>query len=52
MRPFKKILCPIDFSDPCYESLKVANEPDRRVLVSDRPGVILGETLWRYLFPT
>ena len=26
MFPLKKILCPIDFSDPSYEALKVANE--------------------------
>jgi nucleotide-binding universal stress UspA family protein len=26
MVPFKKILCPTDFSDPSYEALKVANE--------------------------
>jgi len=26
MLPFKKILCPIDFSEPSYEALKVASE--------------------------
>lgn len=26
MLPFKKILCPTDFSEPSYEALKVANE--------------------------
>ncbi|MFZ5433867.1 MAG: universal stress protein [Calditrichota bacterium] len=26
MLPFKKILCPIDFSEPSYEALKVATE--------------------------
>lgn len=26
MLPFKKILCPIDFSEPSYEALKRANE--------------------------
>jgi nucleotide-binding universal stress UspA family protein len=26
MLPFKKILCPTDFSDPSYEALHVANE--------------------------
>jgi len=26
MFPFKKILCPIDFSEPSYEALKVASE--------------------------
>ena len=26
MLPFKKILCPIDFSDPSHEALKVASE--------------------------
>ena len=26
MLPFKKILCPTDFSQPSYEALKVANE--------------------------
>ena len=26
MIPFKKILCPIDFSEPSYEALKAANE--------------------------
>ena len=26
MLPFKKILCPIDFSEPSYEALKTANE--------------------------
>ena len=26
MLPFKKILCPTDFSEPSYEALKIANE--------------------------
>jgi nucleotide-binding universal stress UspA family protein len=26
MLPYKKILCPIDFSEPSYEALKAANE--------------------------
>ncbi len=26
MLPFKRILCPTDFSDPSYEALRVANE--------------------------
>lgn len=26
MLPFKKILCPTDFSEPSYEALKAANE--------------------------
>jgi universal stress protein A len=55
MLPFKKILCPTDFSEPSYEALKAANElalhfsaelylvyvvaPIPRISVSDAPEV-------------